>query len=96
MVRCKVYSIVEGREKLSVPKLDSLVKHYGLKKCIVTKLGFVVSQFYSCPINTHVKNEKLVASVRRNIVLAQYGFILFTHGCHASFKHENRVHDFHV
>jgi len=44
MVKSKVYSIVEGREKLLVPKLDSLVKHYGLNKCIVAKLGFVVGQ----------------------------------------------------
>jgi len=72
MVRCKVYSIVEGREKLLVPKLDSLVKHYGLKKCIVAKLGFVVGQFYSCPINTHVKNEKLVTSIGCNTILVQF------------------------
>jgi hypothetical protein len=72
MVRCKVYSTFEGREKLLVPKLDYLVKHYGLKKCIVVKLGFVVGQFYSCPTNTHVKNEKLVASIRCNTIIVQF------------------------
>jgi len=43
MVRCKVCSTVEGREKLLVPKLDFLVKHFGLTKCTATKLGFVPS-----------------------------------------------------
>jgi hypothetical protein len=69
MVRCKVCSTIEGREKLLVPKLDSLVKHFWVKKCMVAKLGFVVGQFYSCPTNTHMKNEKLVAT-RHDTVLA--------------------------
>jgi hypothetical protein len=42
MVKCNVYSIVEGREKLIVPKLVSFVKHYGLKKCIIARPSFVV------------------------------------------------------
>jgi hypothetical protein len=33
MVRCKICFNIEGREKLLVPKLDSLIKHFGLKKC---------------------------------------------------------------
>jgi hypothetical protein len=72
MVRCKVYSTIEGREKLLVLKLDSSVKHYELKKCIVAKLGFIVGQFYSCPTNTHVKNEKLLASIRDNTIFAHF------------------------
>jgi len=70
MVRCKVCSTIEGREKFLVPKLDSLVKHFGLKKYTFAKLGFAVGQFYSCPTNTHIKNEKLVASKGRDIILA--------------------------
>jgi hypothetical protein len=42
MVKCNVCSIVEGREKLQVPKLVSLVKQYGLKKCIIARPSFVV------------------------------------------------------
>jgi len=53
MVRCKVCSTIEGREKLLVPKLDSLVKHFWVKKCTVAKLGFVLGQFYSCLL-THI------------------------------------------
>ncbi len=47
MVRCKVCSIVEGREMLLVPKLDFLVKHFGLTKCTVAKpdFDFLVKHF---------------------------------------------------
>jgi hypothetical protein len=43
MVRCKVSCVVKGRDKLFVPKLDSLIKHLEMKKCIfVIRLGMVV------------------------------------------------------
>lgn len=43
MVRCKVSCEVKGRDKLFVPKLDSLIKHLGINKCIfVIRLGVVV------------------------------------------------------
>jgi hypothetical protein len=62
MVRSKVCSIVEGREKLLVPKLDYLVKHSRMKKCIVVKLGVAIRQWYVCKISTHVKNEHMFSS----------------------------------
>jgi hypothetical protein len=34
-VRCKICSDIEGREKLLVPKIDSLYKHAGRKKALV-------------------------------------------------------------
>ncbi len=33
-LRCKVYSKVEGRKKLLIPKLDYLLKHLGRRKTI--------------------------------------------------------------
>jgi hypothetical protein len=42
MVRCKVCFVVEGREKLLMLKLDYLVKHSRMKRCIVTKLGVAI------------------------------------------------------
>ncbi len=47
------------------------MKQFGLKKCIIAKPSFVVGYFYSCPTNTHVKNEKLVVSTRHDTILAQ-------------------------
>jgi hypothetical protein len=42
-VRCKVSCEIKKRDKLSVPKLDSLIKHLEMKKCIfVIRLGMVV------------------------------------------------------
>jgi len=42
MVRCKVCSVVEGREKLLMHVLDYLMKHSRMKRCIVTKFGVVI------------------------------------------------------
>jgi len=55
MVCCKIYSQIEGRIKKLVPKLDSLVQYSSLHKCTKVKHGVVVEQFFSCPINQHVK-----------------------------------------
>jgi len=42
MVKCNVCFTIERRDKLLVPKLDSLVKHFGLKKCIIAKPNIIV------------------------------------------------------
>lgn len=44
MVKCKVCYAVEGTKKLLVPKLYSLVKHFEVKKCIVTKPKVIIEQ----------------------------------------------------
>jgi hypothetical protein len=46
-----------------VPKLDSLIKHLGLKKCLVTRPGIVVGEFFLSPSNVHVKNEKVYVTI---------------------------------
>jgi hypothetical protein len=33
MVRCKIYNDIKGKDKLLVSKLDSLIKHFGLRTC---------------------------------------------------------------
>jgi hypothetical protein len=58
MVRCKVCFIVESKERFKEPKLDILLKHSSLWKHAFVKHGFIVDQFYSCPFNIRVKNEK--------------------------------------
>lgn len=58
-VRCKVCSDVEGREKLLVPKLDSLWKHCGRRKA-TTSFGKVkAGEYYFLSTNSHVKNERI-------------------------------------
>lgn len=46
MVQCKVCSEIEGREKLLVPKFDSLQKRVEKQKCKIVCLGCVVGQYF--------------------------------------------------
>ncbi len=72
MVKCQVCSKVKGNDKLLVSKLDSLIKHSGLQKCTIVRLGLVDVRKYSiCPTNSHVKNEKLFAAKGLDMVAIQ-------------------------
>jgi hypothetical protein len=62
MVKCRICSKVKGKDKLLVPKLNSLIKHSGMQKCTIARLGVVIRQYCICPTNSHVKNEKLFAT----------------------------------
>jgi len=68
-MRCKVCSKIQGRNKLLVPKFDYLIKHLNLRKFSVVRLGVVISAYYVKPNNAHVKNEKLYASNRRDMIV---------------------------
>jgi hypothetical protein len=72
MVRCKIYLDIEGKEKLLVPKLDSFIKHFGVKTCSKVRPGVILRQYIFCPSNVHVKNEKLHASKGCDIVVVQF------------------------
>jgi len=61
MVKCNICIDIEGKEKLLVPKLDS-IKHFGLRKCIKVWPIIVVGELYICPTNALVQNKKLYAS----------------------------------
>jgi len=71
MVRCKICPDIEGKEKLLVPKLDSLIKHSRVRKCNKARLGVILGQSFFCPSNVHVKNEKLHASRGRDTIVVQ-------------------------
>lgn len=71
MVECKVCIVFEGKEKFLMPKLDYLVKHFEVKRCIVAKPKVVIKQQYVCTIDTHVKNEYLFSSTWHDRALAQ-------------------------
>ncbi len=68
-VRCKFGFKIEGRGKLLVANLDSLIKHSGVTKCNVVKPRMVIDAYYVNPNNAHVKNEKLYAFTKRDIVI---------------------------
>ncbi len=36
-----------------------LIKHLGMWKCTITRLGVAIGKYSICPTNSHVKNEKL-------------------------------------
>ncbi len=66
MVKCRICSKVVGRDKLLVPKLDYLITHSKMQKCIV-----VIGQYSICSTNSHVKNEKLFVAKGLDTVVAQ-------------------------
>jgi hypothetical protein len=41
-----------------VPKFDSLVKHFRLRKCTMARKGIDVGKNFVNPPNQHIKNEK--------------------------------------
>lgn len=58
-VLCKVCTDIEGREKLLVPKIDSLMKH-AMRRRATTDIGKVKrSEYFYLGNNQHVKNERI-------------------------------------
>jgi hypothetical protein len=45
-VRCRICSVVEGKEKLPNLQLDSLQKHSGKRKALVTHSRIVIGEYY--------------------------------------------------
>jgi len=54
-----VCSEVEGREKLLVPKLDSLWKHAGRRRALVDSGKLKKGQHYFLLTCQHVKNQRI-------------------------------------
>jgi hypothetical protein len=53
MGKCKIYFDIEGREKLLIPKLNSLIKHFRMRKCSKARPGVILRQSFFCPSNAH-------------------------------------------
>lgn len=74
-VKCSICSVVEGRDKLLIPKIDGLWKHAGRRKAakdmLVNGKKIKAGQHYFIQTNAHVKNEKLYASRPRDGVRKQ-------------------------
>jgi hypothetical protein len=64
-MKCKVCSLIEGHDKLLVPKLDSSWKHDGQTK-VITNIANVATRvhYYYLKINQHVLNEHLYVQSR--------------------------------
>ncbi len=58
-VWCKVYTFVEGKQKLMVAKLDSLLKHQGCQKAKMSMLSVDARSLYFNKKIGHVHNERL-------------------------------------
>jgi hypothetical protein len=71
MVKCWVCYKIEGRDKLLVLKLDFFIKHLGMRKCTIARPKIIVGQYFICPTNSHVKNDKLSIAKGLDIVDVQ-------------------------
>jgi hypothetical protein len=58
-VRCKICTDVEGREKLLVPKIDSLMKHAGRRRATADMGKIKRGEYFYLGNNQHVKNERV-------------------------------------
>jgi hypothetical protein len=58
-VHCKICTDVEGRKKLLVPKIDSLIKHAGRRKAIADMGKMKHGEYFYLGKNQHVKNERV-------------------------------------
>jgi hypothetical protein len=70
-VKWKVYNIIEGRDKLLVPKSDLLWKHVGQRKATITSIGVAIEGFYFLKMNQHVLNEKVYVQKGKDFVWQQ-------------------------
>ncbi len=69
MVSYKACSKVEGRDKLLIPKFDSLIKHSSFKNCNVARPIIVIGAYYVNLNNAHVKNENLYISTWHDTIV---------------------------
>jgi hypothetical protein len=67
-VKCKECTIIEGRNKLFVLKLDSLWKHVGQRKATIASMSMAIGDFYFLKTNQHVFNEKLYVQRGKDFV----------------------------
>lgn len=69
MVKCKVCSKIEGKDKLLVLKLDYFIKHLSLTKCNVAQPRVINGAYYVNLNNAHVKNEKQYVCTRCDMIV---------------------------
>jgi hypothetical protein len=67
-IRCIIYSKVEIRENLLIPKLDFLLKHSRMRKTIYTILGVKAGNFYENKKCAQKKNQFLFTQIPLNLI----------------------------
>jgi hypothetical protein len=66
LVKCKVCSKINGKDKMFAPKIESLQKHVGRKKALMVVLGVCgVGEHYKSKDSVHVKNETWLYAIAR-------------------------------
>jgi len=78
-VKCKIYTKVECKDKLVVPKLDGLHKHNQRRKCKQPKPRQKVGEFYTNANSQHAKNKKIYGTTTSNIVKLNFNTLLISH-----------------
>jgi hypothetical protein len=66
-MKCKVYSYVEGKDKLLIFELNGILKHNGKQKATIASYGEPIGNFYKCPSSQHEKMKRSLAK-QRNIL----------------------------
>jgi hypothetical protein len=66
LVRCKVFSKINGKAKMFAPKIESLHKHVGKKKALMVVLGVCgAREYYMSKDSVHAKNETWLYAIAR-------------------------------
>jgi hypothetical protein len=66
LVRYKVCSKIDGKDKMLAPKIDSLWKHARRRKALVANPAVcATSEYYMNKFFVHAKNERLYATIRK-------------------------------
>jgi len=63
--------VIEGQDKLLVPKLDLFWKHVGQKKATIASTCVAIGEFFFLKMNQHVINEKLYVKKGKDFVWEQ-------------------------
>ena len=72
LVKCLVYTVIEGRDKILGPKWDTLMKHGGKRKATHDMPnGPKKDKWYQDKNCRHVKNERIFAAKSRTTFLEQ-------------------------
>ncbi len=68
-VKCKIYSKIQGKDKLLAPELDIFENIVvGGNTLVVIPRVYKARKFYMKKISVHEKNEHLYANVKKNTI----------------------------
>ncbi len=71
-VKCKIHNKIKGRNKLLILKLNSLWKHFGWRKTIITILSVATTrEYYFLKTSQHVLNEHLYVLKGKDFMVQQ-------------------------